>query len=374
MLGRFAGQILNTTLGWATLLLFGKVPQNKQIVLLFMVFGSLIWVALVVGIAFPNVGSLLVASVPRPDFIPEDWVRIAMLVGAIIVPLAIGIAAVFMTDASTRAHGMGLVTGVLRGYPFALVLALILVLLAVIASVRKIKSLSRRWEDAHVPVVVQPGKYDAVLDQIEQRLDSAGLDVTRRDAGIFLSGPPKLLDLIAGRSLGALVPDRLQLLVGPDIEVLVYPSDLAISGTKQRVARARAAIASELTDAPAYLTTSAEAQTFEDDLERLGPAAAQTRPLELIRHVRSLDKRLAELAVPYEEWEVLYRMRLQLERDARATLDGGTDSDTKLERSGERRVSAASPTRLDVAIAVAGTGLIVLDLALLLSDRRGRRR
>src|SRR5688572_15250901 len=103
MLGRFAGQILNTTLGWATLLLFGKVPQQKQIVLLFMVFGSLIWVALLAGIALPNVGALLVATVPRPDFIPEEWVRIGMLAGAILVPLAIGLAAVFVAEGNSRA-------------------------------------------------------------------------------------------------------------------------------------------------------------------------------------------------------------------------------------------------------------------------------
>ena len=34
LLGRFAGQILNLTLGWATLLLFGKVPQSRQMLLL----------------------------------------------------------------------------------------------------------------------------------------------------------------------------------------------------------------------------------------------------------------------------------------------------------------------------------------------------
>ena len=28
-----------------------------------------------------------------------------------------------------------------------------------------------------------------------------------------------------------------------------------------------------------------------------------------------LDRMLAELTIPYEEWEVLYRQRLQLERD-----------------------------------------------------------
>ena len=374
VLGRFAGQILNTTLGWATLLLFGKVPQQKQILLLLMVFGSLIWVALLAGIAFPNVGTLLIASVPRPDFIPEDWVRIAMLIGAVFVPLAIGLAAVFMTDARSRAHGIDAVTAVLRGYPFALVLAIILVLLAAISAVRKVRSLSRRWEDAHVPVVVKPGRYDEVLDLLEQRLDSAGLDVTPRDAGRLISGPPKLLDLIAGRSLGALVPDQLQLLVGPGIEILVYPSDLAISGEKRIVARARAAITSELTEAPAYLTTTAEAQKFEDELEKLGPGASQSRPAELIRYVRALDKKLAELAVPYEEWETLFRMRLQLERDARATLDDSQPSDPAFATrgTGQPASSTRAPSRLDVLIGLAGSALIVLDLALLLSNRRQR--
>jgi hypothetical protein len=378
MLGRFAGQILNTTLGWATLLLFGKVPQQKQIVLLLMVFGSLIWVALLAGIVFPNIGKLLVAAVPRPDFIPEDWVRMGMLVGAAFVPLVIGIAAAYVAEGSSRARGFGLVKAVLRGYPFALVLALILVLLAVIASVRKIRSMSRRWEDAHVPVVVKPGRYEETLHLLEQRLDAAGLDLTPRDAGPLLSGPPKLLDVIAGRALGALIPDHMQLLVGPNIEILVYPSDLAISGEKRIVARARAAIASELTEAPAYLTTSADAQKFEDELETLGSGAAQSQPVELIRHLRGLDKKLAELAVPYEEWETLYRMRLQLERDARATLDGSEPSDPAFAPHAqalrqESGTGTASPSRLDLAIGLAGAALIVFDVALVLSDRRRRR-
>ena len=64
LLGRFAGQILNTTLGWATLLLFGKVPQNRQMLPLMIVLGSLVWVALCIGVVLPWVGTLLVASVP----------------------------------------------------------------------------------------------------------------------------------------------------------------------------------------------------------------------------------------------------------------------------------------------------------------------
>lgn len=31
LLGRFVGRILTTTLGWASSLLFGRVPQDRQI-------------------------------------------------------------------------------------------------------------------------------------------------------------------------------------------------------------------------------------------------------------------------------------------------------------------------------------------------------
>ena len=33
------------------------------------------------------------------------------------------------------------------------------------------------------------------------------------------------------------------------------------------------------------------------------------------RRLEDVDARLASLVVPYEEWEVLYRQRLQVERD-----------------------------------------------------------
>jgi len=369
ILGRFAGQLLNTTLGWATLLLFGKVPQKKQFVLLIMVFGSLVWVALIVGVLVPDVGSFLVAAVPAPDFIDESWIRLGMLVGAVLVPLFIGIAAVFVTAPSSRPRGARIIVSILRGYPFALVLALTLVVLAIVATVRKVRSLTRRWEDAHVPVIVKPGKYEDVFALLKDKLTRADLPLTARDAGVLISGPPKLLDAVAGRALGDLVPDRLQLLVGQNLEVLVYPSDLAISGTKNLVARARAAIVNELTEAPAYLTTSAEAQSFEDELENLGPGASKWRPQELLRHVRSLDHRLATLTVPYEEWETLYRMRVQLERDALVALRGDGSPDAA-DYDDDIEPAPRSASRLDLAIGLAGAALIALDLAVLVGNRR----
>jgi hypothetical protein len=220
--------------------------------------------------------------------------------------------------------------------------------------------MSKRWQDTHVPIVVKPGRYDEMLRQLSATLDEAGLENEPRDAGGIISGPPKLLDLVAGRALGTLVPDRLMLLVGPGFEALVYPSDVAISGTKDRVARGRAAISAQLTHAPAYMTTSAEAQRFEDEL-----AKAHTP-----RDLRGLDERLARLMAPFDEWDVLYRKRLQLEL---AMLDREPlGSDQKAGGPAPAAERRLLPSLADLAIAGTGLGLIALDAALMLTGRAER--
>jgi hypothetical protein len=379
LVARFAGQILNTTLGWATLLLFGKVPQSRQILLLVIVFGSLVWVALVVGVVIPSVGTLLIASVPMSDAIDPNYIRIGMLTGALAVPVAIGLAAAFVSSDTTNRGPKALISAGIRGYPFAVVLTLMLGLLAVVGIARKLRSLSRKWQDQHIPMVIKPGAYEAVLAELASSLEQAGLPVDARDAGTLLSGPPKLLDKIAGRGLGDLVPDRLMVLVGDNLEVLVYPSDLAMSGTKERVARARAALASRVSNAPAYLTTSAEAQKVEDVLDRVRDDGRKAPPEQTLRRLHELDEKLADLQVPYDEWQVLYRLRLQLERDARAALDHG-DSTISPElgdvpsssRADAERGNSRLPTPVQAAIGLGGTALVAVDVALQLADRRSR--
>ena len=62
LLGRFVGRVLTTTLGWAAVLLFGRVPQDRQVWLAVLTFGSLAWVATVVGVLVPDVGTILLAA------------------------------------------------------------------------------------------------------------------------------------------------------------------------------------------------------------------------------------------------------------------------------------------------------------------------
>jgi hypothetical protein len=388
-IGRFAGKVLTTTLGWASILLFGRVPGDRQIVLAFITFGSVVWAALAVGVVLPYVGAFLVAAVPAPGIVSEDWLRLAMLIGALTVPAVVGIASIFVVEPAKRPKGLDIVVQVLRGYPLSAALAVTLVLLALVGIARFVHHLALRWTEAHVPVVVRPGGYERVVADLERALDDAGLAVDRRPAPSVLAVPGKLLGSIAGPGIRSLVPEQLVELAGAGIEIGLYPSDIAISGDKTSVARARAAIASRLMATEAWMTTSAESQEIEQRLERLSaarraggePGAAavndgEAAPVDVAAELRSIDQALAVSPVPHDEWEVLYRQRLQVERDllagARpgASFPGGGPKTLAPDRNGTHAAEDGVPRWLPDAIAVGGLVLTAADVVLALADRR----
>jgi hypothetical protein len=369
MLGRFASRLLNSALGWATILLFGKVEGKRQTFLLVMALGSLVWLVTLAGILVPRIATFVLAFVPIPSFVDDTWIRLAMLAMAALIPLLIGVGAVVVTEEKRRPKGRALVGAVFRGYPFTAVLAVTIVFLGALSLVRKATSLARRWQDAHVPVIVKPGGYDRVVADLETVLDDAGLDTRREPAPRVLSVPPRLLEAVAGKALGELVPDRLMVLRGEDLDVLVYPSDISIAGTKDRVARARAAIAAKLTESPAYLTASAETERIEDRLAALLDKDRATAAPRLAE----LDREIARLTVPFEEWETIYRQRLQVERNLLARELGESVPGGPVAVAG-----AATPKRripiVDWAIGLLSAGLLALDIGLLVSRRRRPRR
>ena len=176
---------------------------------------------------------------------------------------------------------------------------------------------------------MKPGAYDAVARDLDAAISAAGLDVAPRAAPSACPRRPAGWPGWPGPAPRSLVPDRMVQLHGPDLDILIYPMDLLISGSASNVARARAAMASRLTTSAAHLTISAEAQAIEDRLTRLatrpGGAADQPAPFDDVarREFAEIDEALARIEIPYDEWEVLYRQRLQVERDLRAGAMAG---------------------------------------------------
>ena len=380
ILGRFAGKLLTASLGWASTLLFGRVPQDRQVLLAAITFGAVIWAVLVFAVVWPDGGSFLLALAPIPDWVDEGWIRLAMLAGALAIPPGMAVASLRLLKPESRPQGpRELALHVARGYPMAAALATMLVFLAVIAIVRKVSSLLRRWTDAHVPIVVKPGGYEDLVVDLDSAISDAGMDVLAAEAPRVLVLPGRLLALAAGSHVRGLLPDRLVRLRGRDLEVLIYPSDVAISGRRIQVARAQAAIASRLATAKAWLTNSAEGQAIEDRLTELArPRVSRSEQEATLAWV---DRHLATEELPYEEWEVLYRERLQVERDLLLGNEPGEDVPVASGshapgRTGRRlwsvlRGAGQSRDLLGIGISAASLTLLLLDVVLLIRRRDG---
>jgi hypothetical protein len=327
---RFAGKVLTTALGWATTLLFGRVPASRQKLLLV--------------ITFPGVGAFLLVLLPPQSVIPDAVIRLVMLIGVLVVPAVVGVLTLALEAEGKVSIGRSTFVSIARGYPLTVLLAVLLVFLAALAIWRKASSLARRWTDAHVPMVVEPGRYEDVAADLDRALSDAGLELAPEPAPASMSLPAKWLARVAGRSSSELVPDRMVQLRGPDLDILIYPMDVLISGTSTEVMRSRAAIASRLTTSAAHLTVSAEAQGIEDRLAKLGrkpsvPGGDDEPDMPQFDDAAAaefaeIDRALATIEIPYDEWEILYRQRLQVERDLRAaSMSGDSTSGAEARRA-----------------------------------------
>jgi hypothetical protein len=322
---RSLGRLINTAFGWATILLFGRVPQNRQIYLSVITFGSVIWLVALIGTAFPNVGTWLLAFATLPTWIDRNWIRLAMLAGVVVLPLAVGAASILMLDPEKRPKSAGgRVRLVMKGFPYTVGLALTLAMLILFAPILKARNIVRRWTERHIPVIVESRSYERVVADVQAALQAGGAATERRPVSWMVRVPTAVLTSFAKDQTQVLEPDRLVNLVSPDLEVLLHPSDLVISGRSADVAHAQAVISEHLTFTDAYLTWQKESNALEDRLRKIWRAWRRDAISadNAWRELRRVEQEMKSLKLPYEEWEVVFRelsmVRLALLQDCAA--------------------------------------------------------
>jgi hypothetical protein len=331
-IGRQLGRVLTLAFNWATIVLFGRVPQDRQLYLSGMALTALVWPIVLAGIAFPSFATFMLGFFTVPDLV-SPWVRLAMLVLAVILPLANGALSARLPDEGKRPRGRALATTILRGYPNSLALFVVLVWMMVVAPLGQIRATFKRWEAAHVPIAVKPRGYDTVVRDLAGALDRAGIQVTRKRAHWAYELPGKVLAVLGGETVRALVPAELAELVGDGFEMTLHPMDLSLLGRKRTLSHARAAIVRELTYTEAYQTWSKEAEALED---RLIKAERGEDDLDAI------GTELSELDFDFEEWEILYRLLLQVRLRVSATrTDAVEPTDERRPALRDRVVGAA---------------------------------
>lgn len=304
-------------LGWATAIYFGQVPGRQGRILSVISLLAAGWVIVVVGFAIPILGGAFLEAI---GLIEENFdvqaIHYAGLVAAIVLtPPFIAATTVFAEFHEQRSIGawMRLIP---VSYPATAMLGASVLQMVAITPVVLLQRWRQKRRLVQVPLVMREGSDDDdLLAAVRGALASIGVeDVAIAEATGPKSWPLRTVGFASRHLLGAVVRGEPMRLRADGVEILAYATNVSIQGPNRDVYRIRAALERELAFRNTYLTWNEESQGFEDDLQRLHESA--DGDVEALRaKLDEVQERIDVASLNTEEWNVLYRLRLQLEHD-----------------------------------------------------------
>jgi hypothetical protein len=321
-------------LGWATAIYFGQVPGRQGRVLSVISLVAAGWVILVVGFAIPIFGgaALEALGIIGENFDVEPITYLALVVAIVLTPPLVAAATVFAQFHDERTVGTWLrLTPV--SYPATAMLGISVLQMVAFTPILLVQRWRQKRKLLQVPLVMREGSDDDdLMEAVRGALASIGLkNVAIAEATGPKSWPLRTVGFASRHLLGAVVRGEPVRLAIDDLEILAYATNVSIQGPKEETYRVRAAMERELAFHKLYLTWNEEAQGFEDDLQRVRDAARGD--LEDLRtELDELQERIDVASLNLEEWNILYRLRLQLEQDVARRASEAADSEGLAER------------------------------------------
>ncbi len=305
-------------LGWATALYFGQVPGRQGRILAVVSLLAIAWLVVLVGFGIPiMVGALLdAAGVIGRNFDVRPIHYLGLVAAILATPPAVAASVVF-GGFHERRDVATWVRLVPVSYPATFMLGLSVLQMVLFTPILLFQRWRQKRKLVQVPLVMRENTDDDdLLEAVKTALKAAGIDdyhVT--EATGPKSWPMRTVAFPARHLLGAVVRGEPIRIVDGNIEVLAYATNIAINGPKERAYEVRAAVEREVAFCNAYLTWNDEAQQLEDELMTVDGAANG----DLDRLRRRLDRiqgRIDRASLNSEEWNVLYRLRLQVQERA----------------------------------------------------------
>jgi hypothetical protein len=310
-------------LGWATSLYFGQVPGRQGRMLSVVSLVAAGWVIVIVGFAIPILfGAALEATGVVGENFDVEAVHYAGLVAAIvgIPPLvaAITVWGEFHDDRSV-ATWLRLVP---MSYPSTAMLGASVLQMVAVTPVLLVQRWRKKRKYVQVSLIMREGSDDdALVDALTDALSSIGIeDVRVTEASGPKVWPMRTVGFAAEHLLGAVVRGEPMRLAAGEIEIYAYATNVSIQGPKEDTYRVRAAIQRRLGFGEAYLTWNDDAQDIEDALIAAHGDARGDVP-RLRARLDEIQERMDTASLNSEEWNVLYRRRLQVELTARVRDD-----------------------------------------------------
>ncbi len=304
-------------LGWATAIYFGQVPGRQGRVLSVVSLVAAGWVILVAGFAIPIFGGAMLeaAGVIEENFDVEAVTYLVLVAAVVLTPPLIAAATVYSQFHEDRNVGTWL--GMIPvSYPATVMLGLSVLQMVAFTPILLFQRWRQKRKLIQVPLVMREGSEDDdLLDAVRGALAAIGLDdVAVAEATGPRSWPLRTLGFASRHLLGAVVRGEPMHLRTGGLEIFAFATNVSIQGPKEDAYRVRAAFERELAFHNMYLTWNEEAQGFEDDLQRIhetanGDVAVMRAELD------EVQSRIDIASLNLEEWNILYRLRLQLEHE-----------------------------------------------------------
>jgi hypothetical protein len=326
-------------LGWATALYFGQIPGRQGRLLAVMSLLAAGWVILVGGFAVPLLigAGLDAAGIIERNFEVTPLVVAGLLAGIVLVPPIIAATAVWAELPDRRS-----VDAWVRLLPHSYLAtgSLGLAVLEMMAFTPFL--LIQRWRRKRIllqlPLVMRersaPGD---LVDALRQALSTIGVtDLEVTEATGPRSWPMRTVAYATEHLLGAVVRGEPVQIRADGLEILAYTTNVAILGPKADAQRTRAALQRELAFHHAYQTWSEDARHFEDELMGVQHRVDELDEKGMAGALGELQEQIDRASLNTEEWNILYRLRLQLEVEASRRAESAEDQDAGSEPAPER--------------------------------------
>lgn len=310
-------------LGWATALYFGQVPGSQGRILAVVSLVAASWVIVIIGFAIPIfTGALLEAVGVIDRNFDVEAIHYLALVGAIVLaPPAVagGLVIGEFRDERTVSEWLRLIP---VSYPATFLLGLAVLEMVAFTPFLLVQRWRQKRTLVQVPLVMKEGTDDDdLVEAVRAALASIDIeDVSVTEATGPKAWPMRTVGFAARHLLGAVVRGDPMRLKADGLEIYAYATNVAILGPTEDAHRVRAAVERELAFRDAYLTWSDDSQKIEDELTEARKAA--NGDLDgLRRRLDEVQDRMDAASLNSEEWNVLYRMRLQMEQAAARRRD-----------------------------------------------------
>ena len=304
-------------LGWATAIYFGQVPGRQGRVLSVISLLAAAWVVLLIGFAIPIFGgaALEATGVIDENFDVETMTYVGLVAGLVLTPPVIAACVVWANFQQERSIG-GWVRLIPVSYPASFMLGISVLQMVLYTPVLLFQRWRKKRKLVEIALMMREGTDDEdLLKALRRALASIGIKkIDVSEAKGPKSWPLRTVAFAAEHLLGAVVRGDPMLLEAGELEIRAYATNVSILGPKEDAYRTRAAIERELAFADAYLTWEEESQKFEDELLAIHRSA--NGDIGAVRErLDEVQERMDVASMNSEQWNVLYRLRLQVEQD-----------------------------------------------------------